>query len=138
MTAIKRGLSASYTRTVTDADIVQFAQATGDNNAVHLDSDYAATTRFGARIAHGLLSAGLISTVLGTKLPGPGTIYLKQTLEFCRPVYLQDTVTATVTVTRVDRKANRLWLTTICTNQKGRVVVQGKAQVMLDTVPAGL
>jgi 3-hydroxybutyryl-CoA dehydratase len=131
-------MSASYTRTVTDADIVQFAQATGDNNPVHLDSDYAATTRFGARIAHGLLSAGFISTVLGTKLPGPGTIYLKQTLEFCRPVYLGDTVTATVTVTRVDRNANRLWLTTTCTNQKGRVVVQGKAQVMLDTVPAGL
>jgi len=134
MTAIKRGMSASYTHTVTDADVVNFADAIGDNNPVHLDPAYAATTCFGARVAHGLLSAGFISTVLGTRLPGSGTIYLKQTLEFCRPVYIGDTVTATVTVTRVNSKTNRLWFTTVCTNQKGRIVVQGKAKVMLDTV----
>jgi 3-hydroxybutyryl-CoA dehydratase len=133
MNAFKKGMSASYTRTVEDGDIVKFADATGDHNPVHLDSDYAATTRFGARIAHGLLSAGFISTVLGTQLPGPGTIYLKQALEFCRPVYLGDTITATVTVTRVNRKTNRLWLSTICANQKGKVVAQGRAQVMLDS-----
>ena len=85
MVDIKRGISTTYVQTVTDSDIVQFAQSTGDNNPVHLDADYAKTTPFGKRIAHGMLSAGFISTALGTKLPGPGTIYLRQTLEFRRP-----------------------------------------------------
>src|SRR5690348_12804241 len=110
MMQVKRGMTASVAKTVVDSDIRNFADASGDHNPVHLDEDYAKTTRFGKRIAHGMLSASFISTVLGTKLPGPGTIYLEQTLQFCRPVFIGDTITATVTVTRVNRKTNHAWL----------------------------
>ncbi|MDR3612873.1 MAG: MaoC family dehydratase [Candidatus Obscuribacterales bacterium] len=134
MVDIKRGTSATYVQTVTDSDIVQFAQSTGDNNPVHLDEDYAKTTPFGKRIAHGMLSAGFISTALGTKLPGPGTIYLRQIVEFRRPVFINDTITATVTVTRLNRKTKRVWLTTVCTNQNGKVVVLGKALVLFNAL----
>ena len=132
MMQVKRGMTASFVKTVVDSDIVKFAFASGDINPVHLDDDYAKTTRFGKRIAHGMLSASFISTVLGTKMPGPGTIYLKQSLEFRRPVYIGDTVTATATVTRVNRKDNRVWLKTVCTNSEGKLVVTGRALVMLD------
>jgi 3-hydroxybutyryl-CoA dehydratase len=92
------GMAATYTRTVTEADIVAFADVTGDKNPVHLDSEYAAGTMFKGRIAHGMLTAGYISTVFGTKLPGPGAIYVSQSLNFRGPVRIGDHVTASVTL----------------------------------------
>lgn len=136
MMHVKRGMTASVARTVVESDILKFAFATGDINPVHLDEEYARKTRFGKRIAHGMLSASFISNVLGTRLPGPGTIYLSQTLDFCRPVFIGDTITATATVTRVNRKQNRAWLKTVCTNDKGKPVVTGRAQVMFESMPS--
>ncbi len=135
MMHVKRGMTASVAKTVVESDILKFAFASGDHNPVHLDEEYAKKTRFGKRIAHGMLSASFISTVLGTRLPGPGTIYLEQSLKFCRPVFIGDTVTATVTVTRVDRKTNYVWLKTVCTNSQGKPVVTGRAKVMLESAP---
>src|SRR5690606_3751037 len=91
-------MGASVSRTVTEADILMFAGVSGDTNPVHLDQEFAASTMFGGRIAHGMLSAGLISAVFGTRLPGPGSIYLSQTLKFKAPVKIGDTVVARVTV----------------------------------------
>lgn len=125
----QEGDSASFAKTITDADVTLFAGVTGDTNPIHIDAEYAAGTRFERRIAHGMLTAGLISTAIGTRLPGPGTIYMGQTLRFTAPVYLGDTVTATVTVSTYDRKKGRMTLETICRNQRGEEVVAGEAQV---------
>lgn len=125
------GQSAQRARTVTGEDIRQFAQITGDSNPVHLDADYAAGTRFGGCIAHGVLSAGLVSAVLGMDLPGPGSIYLGQQLKFLRPVYPGDTVTARVTITRLDGEKRRAVLDTVCINQKGEQVLAGEATMLL-------
>src|SRR5690606_33183095 len=101
---LEPGLSASFAKTISEADIYAFAGVTGDNNPVHINAEFAATTVFKERIAHGMLSAGLISTVLGTKLPGPGCIYVDQTLKFKAPVHIGDTVTATATVEEINSK----------------------------------
>ena len=124
------GQSAELVRTVTEADIVAFAAVTGDNNPVHLDADYAAGTSFGERIAHGMLSAGYISAVLGTTLPGPGAIYLSQSLAFKRPVKIGAEVTARVTVTAIDEAKARVTLDTTCL-VGGKAVVGGEAVVMV-------
>ncbi len=124
------GASDSYSRTVTDADVVLFAEVSGDDNPVHLDEPWAAATRFGGRIAHGMLSASYISTVIGTRLPGPGSIYMGQQLRFKAPVRIGDAVTATVTVREVDAEKRRLTLDTICTVGE-TVVIEGEALVML-------
>ncbi|MBM3524693.1 MAG: MaoC family dehydratase [Alphaproteobacteria bacterium] len=124
------GQSASFAKTVTEADIVLFAGVSGDTNPVHLDADYAAGTLFKGRIAHGMLSAGFISTVLGTRLPGPGTIYLGQTLRFKAPVRIGDTVTATVEVATLDAEKKRAVLKTTCT-VAGKPVIEGEATVMV-------
>src|SRR5712691_3698784 len=116
------GARAEYTRTVTDEDIVRFAEVSGDHNPVHLNEEYAATTPFGGRIAHGMLSAAFISTVLGNELPGPGTIYLGQTLKFLAPVRIGDTITASVEVIAVREEKRIVTLRTECTNQDGVVV----------------
>lgn len=126
----KEGDRACFTKTVTDDDVRSFACITGDTNPVHLDDEYAAGTRFGRRIAHGMLCAGLISTVLGTKLPGPGAIYMGQTLRFTAPVYLGDTITATATITAYNKDRGRMTLSTVCTNQNGEEVITGEAQVL--------
>ena len=123
------GQSAVYARTVTEADILMFAGVSGDYNPVHINEELAASTMFGGRIAHGMLSAGFISTVLGTKLPGPGAIYLAQTLKFKAPVRPGDTVTATVTVREVNVPKNRVVLDTVCT-VAGKVVIEGECQMM--------
>lgn len=109
---IQVGMTASYSRTVTDADIKTFAEVTGDHNPVHLNEEYAANSRFGKRIAHGILSVGFFSTVLGTKLPGPGCIYLGQSAKFKHPVYIDDTVNAVVEVTQVNIEKRRVTLST--------------------------
>jgi 3-hydroxybutyryl-CoA dehydratase len=123
----KVGDTASLSKTISLKDIEEFAELTGDKNPVHLDDEFAKRTRFGKRIAHGMWGASLISAVLGTRLPGPGTVYLGQTIRFQAPVYVGDTVTATVTVTKVREDRPILTLDTTCTNQDGAVVVSGEA-----------
>ena len=127
---INIGDSASLSKTVTETDVYLFAGITGDLNPAHTNEVAASKTMFGGRIAHGMLSAGFISAVLGMQLPGPGTIYLGQELKFTKPVRIGDTVTATCTVVEKDDAKNRLKLETICTNQDGDVVVKGMATVM--------
>lgn len=129
------GQTAQLVRAVTEADIVAFAAVTGDTNPVHLDADYAATTAFGERIAHGMLSAGHISAVLGTTLPGPGAVYLSQTLAFKRPVRIGAEVTAKVTVTAIDAAKGHVTLATAC-QVKGKTVVDGEAVVLVPRKPA--
>lgn len=124
------GQSASFTKTVTEADIVKFADVSGDNNPVHLDEAFAQTTMFKGRIAHGMLSAGFISTVIGTRLPGSGTIYMSQTLRFRAPVRIGDTVTATCTITEIIPEKRRAVLSTIC-KVGDTVVIEGEALVMV-------
>jgi 3-hydroxybutyryl-CoA dehydratase len=124
------GQSASFAKTITDADILMFTAVSGDTNPVHLDAEYAATTRFEGRIAHGMLLAGLISAVLGTRLPGPGTVYMSQTLKFRAPVKPGETVTATVTVTELNAEKKRATLSTVCT-VGGKPVIEGEALVMV-------
>lgn len=126
----KVGDAAEVSKTMTDEDVRAFAELTGDRNPVHLDEEYAATTRFGRRIAHGMLGASLISTVLAGELPGPGSVYLSQTLRFTAPVYLGDTVTARVTVKHVREDKPVVTLETVCTNQRGERVVEGEAVVL--------
>ncbi len=126
---IEPGMTAVYARTVTEADIVAFAGVSGDDNPVHLNQDYAATTMFKGRVAHGMLSVGYISAAIGTRLPGPGCVYLNQSLRFKAPVRVGDTVTARVTVTEVDRARNRVKLSTVCT-VGDKVVIDGEAEVM--------
>ncbi|HLW48989.1 MAG TPA: MaoC family dehydratase [bacterium] len=129
------GQRASLTRTITDTDISSFAALTGDRNPLHLDDAFAARSRFGRRVAHGLLCAGLISAVLGTKLPGAGAIYLQQSLRFLRPVFPGDTVTATVEVTACREDRRTATLRTTCADENGRIVLEGEAVVLLDPPP---
>lgn len=123
------GMSAETTKTITDADIVLFAGVSTDFNAVHMDEEYARTTPFGARIAHGMLSASLLSAVLGNQLPGPGVVYLSQSLRFRAPVRIGDTVHARVTVREVLAEKSRVVLDTVCT-VLDKVVIDGEAMVM--------
>jgi 3-hydroxybutyryl-CoA dehydratase len=115
---------------VTDAMIRSFAAATGDHNPLHLDEDFAATTMFGRRIAHGMLTAGILSGVLGTEFPGTGTIYLSQSLQFRRPVFIGDVITVRLEVLETVPEKNRVRLGTTCTNQDGKDVLVGEAVVM--------
>jgi 3-hydroxybutyryl-CoA dehydratase len=125
----REGNTARYERQVRWSDINWFARITGDTNPVHLDESYARTTPFGRRIAHGMLTASYISAVLGTKLPGPGAIYLSQSLKFLHPVYLGDRITTIVTVRSIDDKG-RMVLETVCINGDGTRVLEGEAQVL--------
>ena len=127
---IALGDSASFTKTVTETDIILYAGVSGDFNPAHINAEEAKDSMFGQRIAHGMLSAGFISCVLGMHLPGPGTIYMGQELRFSKPVYIGDTVTATATVIERIVEKNRLKLETIVTNQRGEVVISGVATVM--------
>ncbi len=124
------GQTASFAKTITEADILLFCAVSGDTNPVHIDAEAAKASMFGERIAHGMLSASLISTVLGTRLPGPGTIYLSQTLKFKAPVKIGQTVTAVVEVTALDAARKRATLSTRCTVE-GKTVLEGEAGVML-------
>ena len=122
------GMEASHEKIVLDEDITAFAHLTGDRNPVHLDEIYAGQTQFKSRIAHGMLTASLISTVLGMKLPGPGAIYMSQTVKFRAPVRLGDHVTATARVTALDVAKRRATLSCACT-VLGETVVDGEAVV---------
>lgn len=125
----KEGDSATLTKTISDADVVLFAALSGDTNPVHLDEEYASKTRFGRRIAHGMLIASMVSAVLGTKIPGEGAIYAGQTIRFTKPVYLGDTITVTATIVSYDMERGKMTLETICRNQNGEVVLSGEADV---------
>ncbi|MGE5257114.1 MAG: MaoC family dehydratase [Hyphomicrobiales bacterium] len=127
--ALAVGDSAEFSKTVTEADIYLFAGITGDFNPAHVDEEYSRKTYFGTRIAHGLLSAGFISAVLGNRLPGPGTIYLRQELTFLGAVKIGDTITARVEITEIDTAKGRVKLLTTCDNQEGKRVLTGEAVV---------
>ncbi len=124
---LKVGDSARISKTITETDINDFAKVTGDFNPVHLDQAYAEKTIFKGRIAHGLFSVGLFSTILGNILPGHGTIYLSQEVKFLAPVRIGDIITARVEVLELNAERNRVKFKTICTNQEGKVVVDGVA-----------
>lgn len=128
---LQAGQTAEFSKTVTEADVVLFAGVTGDFNPAHLDAVYAAKSAFGGRIAHGMLTASFISTVLAMRLPGPGTIYLSQNLRFLRPVKIGDTVTARVEVAEVIPARRRVRLLTTCSNQEGERVIDGEALVLV-------
>jgi acyl dehydratase len=128
---IQLGDQAAFTRAITGEMVAAYADLIGDHNPVHLDDAYAATTRFGKRIAHGMLVAGLISTVIASELPGAGSVYLGQTLQFKAPVFLGDTITATVTVRAIRPDKPIVTLATTCTNQDGKVVIEGEAVVLV-------
>ena len=127
---INIGDSASVSKTVTETDVYLFAGITGDLNPAHVNDEVSSKTMFKGRIAHGMLSAGFISAVLGMYLPGPGTIYLGQELKFTKPVRFGDTVTATATIIEKNDEKNIIKLETVCTNQNGDVVIKGVATVM--------
>ena len=124
------GDSAEITKTIEQADVDAFAGVTGDRNPVHVDEEFAKTTRFGQRIAHGMLTASLISSVLANKLPGEGSVYLGQTLQFVAPVFPGDQITARVTVKEIREDKPILKLETICMNQRDEIVIRGEATVL--------
>ena len=123
------GMTATFGKTITEADIVLFAAASGDNNAMHINEEYAQTTPFMGRIAHGMLSASVISAAIAGRLPGPGTVYLGQNLQFRAPVRPGDTVEATITVAELNEARRRITLKTEC-RVAGKTVITGEALVM--------
>jgi acyl dehydratase len=125
------GQSAEYSKVVSDEDVKSFAKITGDFNPVHVDEEAAAKTRFGGRIAHGMLSGGLVSAAIANKLPGEGSIYLAQTMRFTAPVRIGDTVTVSLTVLELLSK-KRVRLATVCRNQNGETVLDGEATILVD------
>ena len=127
---LRLGQSAVYARTVTEADIVLFAGVSGDTNPVHINEEFASGTMFSGRIAHGMLTASLISAVIGTRLPGPGAIYVSQTLRFKAPVRIGDTVTARATITELVPEKRRATIATVAT-VRNKVVLEGEAIVMV-------
>lgn len=127
---LKVGMKDSMVRVVTSEDVVKFSEVSGDTNPVHLNEEFAKTTMFGRRIAHGIISAGYISAVLGNQLPGQGTIYLGQTLSFRKPVFLGDEITTTVEIIEANEEKHIYTLKTECVNQDGKVVTTGQATVM--------
>jgi len=134
MITVQPGQTASRTSQITDEMVRSFAEVTGDANPVHLDEAYAAGTRFGRRIAHGMLVAGMISATLANDLPGPGTIYLGQTLTFKKPVFPGDAITVRVEVLSVRPDKPIVTLGTVCTNQDGEVVLDGEAVVRINAM----
>lgn len=127
---LSEGMTSEFTKTVTEADIIKYAEVSGDTNPVHLNAEYAATTMFKERIAHGMLTAGFISAVFGTQLPGPGSIYVNQSLKFKAPVKIGDEVTATVEVTGKLPDKKFVTFSTVCT-VGGKPVLQGEATLMV-------
>ncbi|MBK5552227.1 MaoC family dehydratase [Pseudomonas sp. TH03] len=127
---IEVGMQVSYSHTVTDADVKAYAGLSGDNNPVHMSDEYAENSRFKKRIAHGLFSAGFFSALFGTRLPGPGCVYISQNLLFKAPVYLQDTVVAIVCVKAVNVRKKTVTFRTYCT-VKGQLVIDGEAEIYI-------
>jgi acyl dehydratase len=128
---LKVGEKFSTTKQITDAVVRAFAELSGDYNPIHLDDEFAATTQFGRRIAHGMISGALISAVLGYEFKARKVVYLSQTMKFIAPVYIDDTVTATATVTNIREDKPIVTIETVCTNQHGAPVVTGEGKIML-------
>ncbi|HSC81408.1 MAG TPA: MaoC family dehydratase [Chitinolyticbacter sp.] len=122
------GLSAEYRKTLTETDVVLFAGLTGDNNPMHIDAEFAAETRFGARVVHGMLTASMLSSVIGMKLPGPGCIYMSQSLRFLKPVHIGETVSATAEVVELFPEKQRVRIKTVC-SVRGEPVLDGEALI---------
>lgn len=129
------GDRAEFTKTVSESDVYLYAGLTGDFNPAHINEPYAEKTFFKTRIAHGMLPAGFISAILGTRLPGPGTVYMGQTLKFRAPVLIGDTITASAEVMEIIADKNRVRLKTTCENQDGVVVLDGEAVVSPPKLP---
>jgi 3-hydroxybutyryl-CoA dehydratase len=129
ITELRIGDTAEFSKTISESDIYTYAGITGDLNPAHIDEEYAKKTFFKTRIAHGMLLAGFISAVVGTKLPGPGTVYVKQELDFLAPVHIGDTITARVEVSEIIKEKNRVRMHTLCINQNGDAVLNGEALV---------
>ena len=127
---IRIGMEVSYIHTITDADVREFSEISGDKNPIHLSDEYAKKSRFKKRIAHGLMSASYFSALFGTKLPGEGAIYVSQSLQFKRAVYLGDTVTATVIVKGIDLNKRRVFFRTVC-KVKNKIVIDGEAELYI-------
>jgi len=127
---IRPGMQASYSHTVTDADIKAYAGLSGDNNPMHMSDEYAARSIFGQRCAHGMFSVGFFSALFGTKIPGPGCLYVGQSLRFKKPVFINDTVLAKVIVERVDLEKRRVFFKTVCT-VAGITVIDGEAEIYI-------
>ncbi len=127
---IEEGMEISYSQTITDADVKAFAGISGDNNPVHMSDEYAEKSRFKKRIAHGLMSASYFSALFGTKIPGPGCVYVSQSLQFKRPVYLGDTVTVTAIVKKIDLSKRRVFFRTVC-KVKNKIVIDGEAELYI-------
>lgn len=131
---LEEGMSASYAKTISEADVYMFAGISGDNNPIHINAEYAKTTPFEQRIVHGMFSAALISTVAGTRLPGPGAIYVDQQIKFKAPVFIGDTAQATVTVTEINERRRRVICRTDVTVGE-KLVATGEATFMVDRRP---
>lgn len=127
---LKVGMTEVYEQTITDADVKAFSGISGDKNPVHMSEAYAEKSRFKMRIAHGMLSASFFSALFGTKLPGYGCVYVSQSLKFRRPVYLGDTVTATIEIIRLDLDKSRVFFRTYCA-VKGKIVIDGEAEIFV-------
>ncbi len=127
---LRVGMKDSVAKTVTETDVIMYSGITLDTNPAHLNEEHAKNTIFKKRIAHGMLTAGFVSAVLGTKLPGEGSIYLGQELKFTAPVYMGDTITAVAEIIELIPEKNRVILRTTCTNQDGKIVLDGKAKIM--------
>ncbi len=127
---LKVGMQDAYTRTITDADVIAFADISGDTNPLHLNPEFAGQTLFKGPIAHGMLTASFISTVIGTKLPGPGCIYVSQNLRFKAPVRVGDTVTATCTISKLIAEKRMIEMQTIC-SVEGKPVLDGEATILV-------
>ena len=132
---IQVGDRAEFAKTISESDVYLYAGVTGDHNPAHVNEEYAKKTFFKTRIVHGMLTAGFISTIFGTKFPGPGTIYLRQVVEFVAPVYIGDTITAKVEVVDKNMEKNRLTFKTVCVNQEGKEVLVGEAVVSPPKAP---
>jgi len=130
---IKIGMSESYSQTITDADVKSFAGISGDHNPVHMSDEYAEQSRYKKRIAHGMISSSFFSALFGTKLPGGGCVYVNQSLNFKRPVYLGDTVTANIIVTAIDTKKRRVFFDTVC-KVKNKIVINGTAELYVPEI----
>lgn len=135
---LRVGDAATISKTITEDDIQRFADLVGDHNPVHVDDEFAQKTRFGRRIAHGALTLSLISAAIGNHLPGPGTVYLTQTVRFEAPVYPSDTITTKVTVARIQQDKQIVTLKTMCSNQRGETVITGEAVVLAQNLAANL
>ena len=134
---LKKGMDASYTKIITNADVINFADISGDTNPIHLNQEFANETLFKDRVVHGMLTASLISAVIGTKLPGPGCVYINQNLNFKAPVRIGDTVTAVCTVIKKYPKKHMVTVNTICT-VASTIVIEGNATILVPLRPTEL